>query len=103
MLKKPFLIYRNIFFLILAAVLIRALAGLLNTLFSHILYLVTNVQTEHIYLLVPLLSIIGVIILWCYWQFGGQSNKGISLIFEAQHGINDEIPLSLIPFSMIVT
>lgn len=95
--------YRNLFFLTLTAVLIGALAGLINALFGHVLLLITDFRTEHVFLLVPFLGIIGMIIVWCYQKYGGQSNKGMTLIFETGHEINEVIPLRLIPFSIIST
>lgn len=103
MLKKYYSLYRDILILTLAAVLIGALAGSVNALFGQVLLLITDIRIKYAYFLLPFLGIIGVFIVWSYEKFGGLSNKGMSLIFEAGHGINDTIPLRLIPFSMIGT
>jgi len=102
-LKKYYSLYCNILILTLAAVLIGALAGSVNALFGHILLLITDIRIKYVYFLLPFLGIAGVFIVWCYEKFGGSSNRGMSLIFEAGHGLNDHIPLRLIPFSMIGT
>lgn len=101
--KNHSLIYRDLFFLTLVAVLIGALAGLINALFGHVLLVITDMRTAHVYQLVPLLGLVGLIMVWCNQRFGGLSNKGMSLIFAVGHGARESIPLRLIPFSMIST
>lgn len=95
--------YRNLLLLTLTAVLVGALAGMINALFGRVLLFITDFRTEHVYLLIPFLSISGVIIVWCYQKYGGQSSKGMTLIFETGHEMNDVIPLRLIPFSVLST
>lgn len=85
-------------FLLLIATLIGIAAGCIDTLFGSILILITDIRSTYAYLLIPFLGIAGVIIVWGCQSFGGKSNKGMSLIFEAGHGISDEIPFRLIPF-----
>lgn len=101
--KKYYSLYRDILILTLAAVLIGVLAGSVNALFGQVLLLITEVRIKYAYLLLPFLGLIGIFIVWSYEKFGGSSKKGMALIFEAGHGLNDTIPLRLIPFSMIGT
>lgn len=103
MLKRFYLISRKLFVLVLIAVLIGILSGLINALFGHVLHLMTDVRTKYIYLLVPLLGTIGTFIVWCYQKFGGDSSKGMTLVFEASHNPSNSIPLRLIPFSIVAT
>jgi H+/Cl- antiporter ClcA len=103
MLRKYCIIYRDILGLTSAAVLIGFLTGLVSAPFGYVLLLITDFRMNHAYYLIPFLGVIGAVIVWCYNKFGGASVKGMLLVFEAGHGINDNIPFRLIPFSIAVT
>lgn len=95
--------YSEIVLLTLFAIPVGIAVGLVDALFGRILIWITDFRMEHPYQLIPFLGIIGVLIVWCYKEFGKNSAKGMSLIFEAGHGTSDNIPLRLIPFSIIGT
>lgn len=95
--------YSDIVLLTLFAIPVGIAVGLVDALFGRILIWITNVRMEHPYQLIPFLGIIGILIVWCYKEFGKNSAKGMSLIFEAGHGTSDNIPLRLIPFSIVGT
>lgn len=103
MFKKTFTTYRDVFFLVLIAVPIGVAVGLLDALFGQVLLWVTSIRIEHPYRIIPFLGIVGACIVWCYQKFGGQSSKGMTLIFEAGLGVREHIPLRLIPFTIIGT
>jgi len=101
--KKLFLLYKDMALLSLIAVPIGIAIGTLDAVFGRILLWLTEIRMDHAYWLIPFLGLAGVAIVWCYEKFGGKSSKGMTLIFEAGHGMTDDIPLRLIPFSMIGT
>lgn len=103
MAKKVFLLYRDLIVLTLIAVPIGIAAGFVDTVFGRILLWLTDIRTQHVNWFLPFLGIIGVFILWLYKKIGGKSIKGMALIFETGHGINPDIPLRLIPFSIVST
>jgi H+/Cl- antiporter ClcA len=103
MAKKLFLSYRDLILLTLTAVPIGIAAGFVDTVFGRILLWLSDIRTQHITWFLPFLGVIGVLILWLYKKIGGKSLKGMALIFETGHGINPDIPLRLIPFSIVST
>jgi H+/Cl- antiporter ClcA len=103
MAKKLFISYRDLILLILIAVPIGIAAGFVDTVFGRILLWLSDIRTQHVTWFLPFLGIIGVLILWLYKKVGGKSLKGMALIFETGHGINPDIPLRLIPFSIVST
>ncbi|WP_394522938.1 chloride channel protein [Lacrimispora sp. JR3] len=98
--KKIILSYRDIILLSLITVPIGIAAGLIDTLFGRTLLLLTDIRASHPFWFLPFLPLIGVFLIWCFQKFGGRSSKGMALIFETGHGINPDIPLRLIPFSI---
>lgn len=103
MFKKVLLLYRDPILLTLIAVPIGILAGFVDTIFGRTLLWLTDIRSQHVYWLLPFLGIIGVLILWFYKKTGGRSIKGMTLIFETGHGISPDIPLRLIPSSILST
>lgn len=103
MAKKVFLLYCDLILLTLIAVPIGIAAGFVDTVFGRILLWLTDIRTQHVTWFLPFLGIIGVFILWLYKKIGGKSIKGMALIFETGHGVNPDIPLRLIPFSIVST
>jgi H+/Cl- antiporter ClcA len=103
MAKKLFLLYRDLILLTLIAVPIGIAVGFVDTVFGRILLWLTDIRSQHVSWFLPFLSVIGVFILWLYKKIGGKSIKGMALIFETGHGINPDIPLRLIPFSIVST
>lgn len=103
MFKKLFLFYGDLILLTLIAVPIGIAVGFVDTVFGRTLLWLTDIRSQHIYWFLPFLGMIGVIILWLYQKLGGRSIKGMALIFETGHGINPDIPLRLIPFSIVST
>ena len=101
--KKLILSYRDILLLSLITIPIGIAVGFVDTLFGRILLYLTDMRMSHPFCFIPFLGIIGIILVWCYQKFGGNSSKGMALIFETGHGINPDIPLRLIPFTIIST
>lgn len=103
MIKKVFDLYINIILLGLIAIPIGMAVGAIDAIFGRTLLWLTDVRMDHAYQLIPFLGVIGALIAWSYKRFGGKSSKGMALIFEAGHGMTDDIPLRMIPFTIIGT
>lgn len=92
--------YRDTLLLGLVALPLGLAIGALDALFGRVLLALTSFRMEHAAALLPFLAIAGVAMVWCYQTFGGTSNKGMTLLFEAGQGKTDTIPLRLIPLVM---
>lgn len=103
MLKKTLISYRDVILLSLLAIFIGAIVGFIDTLFGRVLLWISDIRMEHTHWFLPFLGIAGVLIIYGYQQFGGESQKGMTLIFEMGHGLRSKIPLRLIPFTIIGT
>lgn len=103
MFKKTFMSYKNIMVLTLLAIPIGVIVGLIDTIFGRILLWISEMRMEHTDWFIPYLGIAGLLLVFCYQKLGGESNKGMSLVFEAGHGTRSSIPLRLIPFTIIGT
>lgn len=101
--KKLMHSYRDVLLLTLAAILVGIAVGAVDALFGRVLITVTALREEKAFWLIPFLPLAGAGIVACYLRFGGESVKGMTLVFEAGHGISEEIPLRMIPFSMVGT
>lgn len=102
-LKNTLAAYRDMIVLLLIALPLGVLVGAICAVFGRVLLAVTDIQMEHAGWFLPFLGVVGAGIVWCYRRFGGQSGKGMSLIFEAGHGAAADIPLRLVPFSIAGT
>ena len=95
--------YKNTLILGLIALPLGLAIGAIDALFGRVLLALTAFRTEHVFYLLPFLGLVGVVIVWCYQKVGGTSSKGMTLLFEAGHGVTQDIPLRLIPLVMVST
>lgn len=95
--------YNDVILLAIIAVPIGVVVGGIDAVFGRVLLWATDFRMEYIYWLIPFLGVAGAIIVWCYKKFGRQSAKGMSLIFEVGHGVHNDIPLRLVPLTIIGT
>ena len=98
--KKLLSAYGTTLLLGLAALPVGVAAGAADALFGHGVLFVTKLRLAHPYWFIPFLGLAGLALAWCLRTFGGKSTKGMTLIFEAGHGVADEIPLRLIPLAI---
>lgn len=103
MFQRIFISYRNVILLAFVAIPIGIAVGALDAIFGEVLLLLTEIRMEYAYCLIPFLGLIGAMIVWVNQKYGGISRKGMSLIFEAGHGMAKDIPLRLIPLTVIGT
>ncbi len=57
----------------------------------------------HSLYLIPFLAFAGLVIVFLYQKYGGKSSKGMTLIFEVGHGVENHIPKRLIPLVIVTT
>ena len=95
--------YQNTLILGLIALPLGLAIGAIDALFGRVLLALTAFRMEHAYYLLPFLGFVGVVIVWCYQKVGSTSSKGMTLLFEAGHGVTQDIPLRLIPLVMVST
>ena len=89
--------------LIVAGIIIGFIVGIIDTIFGRGLLLIGNIRKEYLYYFVPFLALAGLLIVFIYKKFAGRAKKGMGLIFEVGHGIENEIPLKLVPIVSITT
>lgn len=95
--------YQNTLILGLIALPLGLAIGAIDALFGRVLLALTAFRMEHAYYLLPFLGFVGVVIVWCYQKVGSTSSKGMTLLFEAGHGVTQDIPLRLIPLVIVST
>ncbi|ESV55118.1 voltage-gated chloride channel protein [Streptococcus agalactiae LMG 14747] len=85
------------------SILVGLSAGLLDVVFGRGLLYVSEMRTSFPYLTIPFLGLAGLIITYGYQRFGGESRKGMGLVFEVGHGQRESIPKRLIPLVIVST
>ncbi|MDH6363757.1 H+/Cl- antiporter ClcA [Enterococcus sp. PF1-24] len=89
--------------ILILSVLIGGIVGSLDALFGEILISLSDFRAEHFMYLIPFLPIVGVLFSYFFYKYGGNSQQGMNLIFQAGHEELEKIPLRLIPFVIIGT
>ncbi len=102
-LKRTLGNYRDVLLLGLIAVVIGIAEGAIDTLFGKVLLEINNIRNNHVFKLIPLLPLAGVLIVFAYSKLGKDSIKGMSLIFSVEFNEEDTIPKRLIPLAMAST
>ena len=95
--------YRDNLIICLIAVPVGIVIGAIDTGFGLVLLRITDLRTAHPAYFLPFLGLAGAGMIWCYQKFGGSCRRGMSLIFEAGHGIGEDVPLKLVPFAVAGT
>ena len=89
--------------LIIVGIIIGFIVGAVDTVFGRGLLLIGEIRKENLYILVPFLALSGLLIVFVYQKFAGKTSKGMGLIFEVGHGVEEDIPLKLVPTVSIAT
>ncbi len=103
MLEEKIKNLRRLFIFGICGAVIGAVVGALDAGFGEMLLFLTGVRERFFIPLILFLPAAGVIIAKVYSLVGGKCVKGMGLIFQAGHGEEDEIPLRLIPLTVIGT
>ncbi|MEQ9809238.1 chloride channel protein [Streptococcus jiangjianxini] len=95
--------YRCLLSLEIASLMVGVSAGILTTLFGRGLLFVSEIRTQFPYWTIPFLGLVGPLIAFLYQKFGGESFKGMSLVFEVEHDKREKIPKRLVPLVILTT
>lgn len=93
----------NITKTIIAAALVGIITGAIAAGFGRALIAITEYRENHSLWLIPFLGFIGFFIVKSYERWGGESKRGMTLVFEAGHGTESEIPIAMIPLVIVGT
>lgn len=102
-LRKMISHYRDVLLLGFAAIAVGVIVGAVETLFGRVLSEISAIRTSHVYQLTPFLPLAGILIVFTYSKIGGNSIKGMSLIFSAAFNEKETIPKRLVPLLMAGT
>lgn len=102
-LKKVLINYKTQLLLSVIGIPTGIVIGIIDAIFGIVLLKLSDIRDTYYPYLIFLLPLAGIFIVFCYKRFGGKSEKGMNLIFEAGHGKEESIPLRLIPFVIIGT
>ncbi|WP_367007391.1 voltage-gated chloride channel family protein [Streptococcus sp. ZY19097] len=95
--------YKILLILGVMGLIIGLLVGTVDAIFGRVLLFLSDFRTAHVGILIPFLALVGLLIVFLYQKFGGESGKGMSLIFEVGHGDEEVIPKRLVPLVMVTT
>lgn len=93
----------NIAKILLLSALVGIIVGMITASYGRILLVITDFRYAHELYLLPFLGIVGVFITTLYIRWGGESIRGMTLIFEAEFGERKDIPVRMIPIVLIST
>lgn len=83
--------------LLLASAMIGIGVGVITAIFGRVLIELSAFREKHFWILIPFLTVAGLISVWLYERFGQSAKGGMSLVFQVGHGEKASIPKRLIP------
>lgn len=89
--------------MVLASLLIGLVVGSLDAIFGRVLLYLSNLRSRYFYFFIPFLAPVGVLFMLVFQKYGGESKKGMGLVFQVGQGEAEVIPRRLIPFTVIGT
>ncbi|WP_394921946.1 chloride channel protein [uncultured Robinsoniella sp.] len=103
MFKRALQSYRDILILCIAASVIGVIVGMLDAGFGEVLLWITGQRERHPFLFIPFLPLAGALMIGAYQKAGKNCLKGMGLVFQVRFREEREIPLRLIPFTIVST
>ena len=103
MLRKYADYYKKIAIYSVISVFIGVIVGVIDVVFGRVLLFISDFRDQHSLLLLPFLSVAGIVIMLLYRKLSKESIKGMTLIFQTGHGELDKIPKRLVPLIIIST
>ncbi|WP_270206559.1 chloride channel protein [Streptococcus anginosus] len=85
------------------SIFIGLVVGIIDAIFGRTLIFLSDIRSMYPLYLIPFLAIAGLGIVFLYQKYGGKSSKGMTLIFEVGHGVENHIPKRLIPLVIVTT
>ncbi len=95
--------YKDTVLLAAAGLIIGIVVGIIDAAFGTILSECTVLREHFFWYLVPFLPAAGALIWLIYKKFGRNANKGMKLVFEVGFGHKVDLPIRMVPLSMIAT
>ena len=89
--------------LYLYSLCIGLLVGFINSIFGQGILLVTEFRFHHAWWLLLGLPLAGVLTVYLYQHWGGESRKGMGLVYEVGQGKRRKIPKRLVPLAILTT
>jgi len=89
--------------ILVLSVIVGIVVGALASGYGQILLAITDFRYAHEIYLLPFLGFAGVFICSIYQKWGGETIRGMTLIFEAQFGERKDIPIRMIPIVLTAT
>lgn len=83
-----------------AAIPIGLIVGVIDAVFGRTLLAIGSFRDAHLALLLPSLALAGLAIVFCYKKWGKNTGRGMSLVFDVDHGREESISLRLVPLIM---
>lgn len=77
--------------------------GIVIAIFGNILLWISAFRDTHIKIFLPFLAVFGLGLVATYRKWGGRSNEGMGLVLSVGQRKEQDIPLRLIPFSIVST
>ena len=85
------------------SIFIGLVVGIIDAIFGRTLIFLSDIRSMYPLYLIPFLAFAGLVIVFLYQKYGGKSSKGMTLIFEVGHGVENHIPKRLIPLVIVTT
>lgn len=85
------------------SIFIGLVVGIIDAIFGRTLIFLSDIRSMYPLYLIPFLAVAGLGIVFLYQKYGGKSSKGMTLIFEVGHGVENHIPKRLIPLVIVTT
>lgn len=85
------------------SIFIGLVVGIIDAIFGRTLIFLSDIRSMYPLYLIPFLAIAGLGIVFLYQKYGGSSSKGMTLIFDVGHGVENHIPKRLIPLVIVTT
>ena len=89
--------------LALYSIAIGVIVGSINAIFGRGIILVTRIRLQYAWWLLALLPLAGMLIVWLYRTYGGESRRGMGLVYEVGQGKRSKIPKRLVPLAIVTT
>lgn len=85
------------------SIFIGLVVGIIDVIFGRTLIFLSDIRSMYPLYLIPFLAVAGLGIVFLYQKYGGSSSKGMTLIFDVGHGVEEHIPKRLIPLVIFTT
>lgn len=97
------LFYKTQLLLSASASVIGLIVGAITAVFGRVLIAITDYRETYVLYLLPFLAFIGLVIVYSYRRYGGNTAQGMGLVFSVGNGEEEIIPKRMIPLVILGT